>query len=63
MLTVAVTGPTGEIGKPFLAALLDSLGALDPVSVAPCAAVAERVLADPDEFAGATALDPRSWAG
>ena len=31
--------------------------------VAPCAAIAEHVLADPGPFKGGTVLDTASWAG
>jgi peptidoglycan/xylan/chitin deacetylase (PgdA/CDA1 family) len=49
-----------------LGALLDraaDASAGDRLWVAPCAAVAEHVLADPERFRARTVLDPTSWTG
>jgi peptidoglycan/xylan/chitin deacetylase (PgdA/CDA1 family) len=53
------------LGRENLAALLDRVATSrerDGVWVAPCAAVAERVLASPERFRGGTVLDAASWA-
>jgi peptidoglycan/xylan/chitin deacetylase (PgdA/CDA1 family) len=53
------------LGGENLAALLDLVAAARErggIWVAPCAAVAERVLADPERFRGGTTLDPTGWA-
>jgi hypothetical protein len=52
------------LGAERLAALLDraaAASAAEELWVAPCAAVAENVLADPAAFEGGTDLDLRSW--
>ena len=56
----------GWLGNEHLVALLDRLArasAEDGLWVAPCADVAEHVLAHPDRFRNGTSLDPSSWAG
>jgi len=53
------------LGGENLTALLDRIVAVrerDGTWVAPCAAVAEEVTADPGRFRGGTALDPTGWA-
>ncbi len=53
----------GWLGDENLAALLDRLAASqDQLRVARCDEVADHVLAHPERFAGATALDATSWA-
>jgi peptidoglycan/xylan/chitin deacetylase (PgdA/CDA1 family) len=54
------------LGAERLAALLDRAAAAaadGDLWVAPCAEVADHILAAPEAFAGGTELDPRSWAG
>jgi hypothetical protein len=54
------------LGAERLAALLDraaAAAAAGDLWVDTCAAVAERVLADPDRFRGGTELDARTWSG
>jgi hypothetical protein len=54
----------GWLGAEHLAALLNriaSAAARGELWVAPCAEVAERVLADPGRFRGGTSLDAGSW--
>ena len=53
------------LGEERLNTLLDRLGAAarsEQLIVAPLAEVAERVLAEPDEFPGPVALDTASWS-
>jgi peptidoglycan/xylan/chitin deacetylase (PgdA/CDA1 family) len=53
------------LGRENLAALLERVVTArerDGVWVAPCAAVAERVLGNPERFRGGTVLDTTSWA-
>jgi peptidoglycan/xylan/chitin deacetylase (PgdA/CDA1 family) len=54
------------LGEERLGALLDRLGEASrrgDLWVAPCAEVADRVLADPSAFPGSTDLDPTGWSG
>jgi peptidoglycan/xylan/chitin deacetylase (PgdA/CDA1 family) len=54
------------LGGENLAALLDRVAAArerDGVRVAPCAAIAEKVLGSPERFRGGTVLDATGWAG
>lgn len=54
------------LGWEALGTLLDAVGRAEEEGylwVAPCAAVAECVLTDPDRFRDGTALDATSWAG
>lgn len=54
------------LGEDLLGALLDRLGETSrrgDLWVAPCAAVGDRVLADPGAFPGGTCLDPTGWTG
>ena len=51
------------LGKDRLIALLDKIAAERGLWVAPCAAVAEHVLARPEGFRDATSLDSTSWTG
>jgi len=54
------------LGAELLAGLLDrarAAAAAGELWVSGCATVADRVLADPGEFAGGAELDPRTWAG
>jgi peptidoglycan/xylan/chitin deacetylase (PgdA/CDA1 family) len=54
------------LGEERLGALLGRLGEAaeeGDLWVAPCARVADRVLADPEPFRGGTKLDSTSWAG
>jgi peptidoglycan/xylan/chitin deacetylase (PgdA/CDA1 family) len=54
------------LGRGLLDALLDRIELAakhEGVWVAPCAGVAEHVLADPERFAGSASLDTTSWAG
>ncbi len=54
------------LGGERLGALLDRAAAVSAAAevwVAPCAAVADHVLADPEPFRGRAELDPRTWAG
>jgi peptidoglycan/xylan/chitin deacetylase (PgdA/CDA1 family) len=56
----------GWLGPERLAALLDRIAeasAPGKLWVAPCADVAEHVLAHPEQFLGCTTLDPSSWTG
>jgi len=55
----------GWLGPACLDRLLDRVAAAagEGLAVARCAEVAERVLAEPERFRGATALDTASWAG
>lgn len=53
------------LGHDRLGALLDRIeeaAKLEDVWVAPCAAVAEHVLANPERFGGVTAFDEASWS-
>lgn len=55
----------GWLGRERLAALLDRVAASrerDGVWAAPCAEVAEQVLASPERFRGGTVLDASGWA-
>jgi hypothetical protein len=54
------------LGHELLETLLDRVeeaAKFEDVWVAPCAKVAEHVLANPEDFAGETELDPTGWAG
>lgn len=51
------------LGEEHLGALLDRIAAAEEIEVVRCIDVAERVLADPERFAGGTSLDTASWAG
>jgi peptidoglycan/xylan/chitin deacetylase (PgdA/CDA1 family) len=54
------------LGEDRLATLLDCLGAAarnDGVWLAPCARVADHILAEPELFPVGTKLDPLSWSG
>lgn len=50
------------LGEENLAAVLDRAGSTQ-AWVAPCAAIADRVLASPDAFREGAELDPTSWTG
>ena len=54
------------LGAERLGRLLDRAAAASASGelwVAPCSAIADHVLAEPERFRGATELDPRTWAG
>ena len=54
------------LGGERLSALLDRAAAASAAGelwVAPCATIADHVLADPGAFQGGTSLDSASWAG
>jgi peptidoglycan/xylan/chitin deacetylase (PgdA/CDA1 family) len=64
--TVLHPSMLGWLGDGGLGALLDraaEAAAAEELWVAPCAAVADRILAAPGAFEGGFELDPRTWSG